>query len=357
MATSGGAGRYTRREFVKTFGGAAAALAVLPGALAACGGNKNQAATQRPSRKSGGYPVTTIGTARGAGQAAVVDYAIYKGIFAKRGAPTKLQFFSSGAALGPAVVANDLQVAIDGDIPTMPIVYQDSAVRVLCPLAMYAADQGIIAQKGISSVQQLVGMNVGLVIGSTAEILLDAAAQQVGVDASKINVLNMDPPSQIAAFSRGDISAYVSWQPYLAEGVEKLPNAHVLLTANQPTSLLSTYELLIAHESWVSSHRAQLEDVLGAMVDALKEINASKPWNSVAQSVTVEEAPGIPNASLASFAAARTYTMSIDSAFVNAETYIADFLQRKGKIPKVRPFTDFLDMEPLRAVDSSLVTI
>jgi NitT/TauT family transport system substrate-binding protein len=94
---------------------------------------------------------------------------------------------------------------------------------------------GIVAQKSITSIQQLRGQKIGVNAGSTSQWMLAYILQQNGMSLKDVKQVNMTSGDAGAAFAAGRIPVAVTWQPWLSKA-EKNPNGHVLVsTVKYPT--------------------------------------------------------------------------------------------------------------------------
>ena len=177
-----------RRAFLKSTVGAVSAIGLLA----------------KSDRVFAENPSTTIGQAKGIGQSAQLPLGIYGGYFARAGADVSERLFNSGAEMGPALVAGSLKMIITGDIPGIPIMAVGAPVKALCPLSDITGDQGIVAKASIKTPDDLLDKKVALFKGSTASLLIARYIAEHKLDASRINLIHMDPFQQVTALISGD---------------------------------------------------------------------------------------------------------------------------------------------------------
>jgi len=136
----------------------------------------------------------------------------------------------------------------------------------------YTKDAGLVvkASSGITSVAQLKGKTVAIVIGSQSSFELATFAKQAGLSLSSVHQLNMSPPEMQSAWTTGQIQAAVVWDPvfdFLASH-----GGRVLATdANLPPTATS-FNICVANKSYAASHAAvaaAFEKALGDGVEFL----------------------------------------------------------------------------------------
>lgn len=86
----------------------------------------------------------------------------------------------------------------------------------------------LVAQPGITSVQQLKGKKVGVPTGSSGQMILDLALAQAGMTEKDLTVVNMDPSTEVTAFSSGQIAAAGLWYPLITTMQKQVPHLQVL---------------------------------------------------------------------------------------------------------------------------------
>lgn len=164
--------------------------------------------------------------------------------------------FDSGASINTAFVAGSVDLAAIGSSPVarglskpLNIPYQVTWV-----LDVAGENEALVARNGskISSVKDLVGHKVATPFSSTSHYSLLAALDRAGVDASKVQLLDLEPQDILAAWTRGDIDAAYLWLPTLDElkkSGKVLVSSRELAAEGKPT-----LDLGVASTAFVKSH-------------------------------------------------------------------------------------------------------
>lgn len=299
----------------------------------------------------------TLGKAQGVGQAAQFTVGLYQGIFARKGLDLTFQLFSSGAAMGPALVSGSLGIIADGDVPAIPIMAAGAPVKALCPISDFSSDQAIVANTSVKTPYDLLNKKIALLKGSVATLLMERYAAHYGLDLGRIHLINMPPAQQLAALAAREIDGYVCWEPFIWGGVQRIPGAHVLARGDAPNHLITVFDLLLVREDYLEAHQDAVKRLLRSMVEAMNFLVNASPSELTKAATYLRETNriSIPVTVLVGMMKRRRYTMTIDQAFLEAEKQNTLFLAKMGKIEHALSVDSWLDREPLRAVHPELV--
>uniref|UniRef100_A0AAU3H1F6 ABC transporter substrate-binding protein n=1 Tax=Streptomyces sp. NBC_01401 TaxID=2903854 RepID=A0AAU3H1F6_9ACTN len=129
--------------------------------------------------------------------------------------------FDSGATVNTAFVAGSVDMAAIGSSPVARGLSKPLNIpyKVTWVLDVAGDNEALVARdgSGIKDVKDLEGHKVATPFSSTSHYSLLAALDKAGVDASKVDLLDLEPQDIVAAWSRGDIDASYLWLPTLDE--------------------------------------------------------------------------------------------------------------------------------------------
>jgi sulfonate transport system substrate-binding protein len=208
---------------------AAAAALAATALLAACGSSGGSSAAA-----SGGTVDLSKVTLRVADQVNGTKSRL-QASGALKDVPYKIEW-SQFAAASPqlqAVRAGAADVAYSGDAPTLNAIGAGAGLKIVQAIrATNLSNLAIIVPKGspIKTVADLKGRTVSPTTkGSIGHYLLLGALKQAGVDPKDVKISFLAPSAASAAFSSGQLDAWVTWDPYLA--LTQAKGARVLITA------------------------------------------------------------------------------------------------------------------------------
>ncbi|MGW3799921.1 taurine ABC transporter substrate-binding protein [Streptomyces clavifer] len=150
--------------------------------------------------------------------------------------------FDSGATINTAFVAGSVDLAAIGSSPVARGLSEPLNIpyKVTWVLDVAGDNEALVARdgSGVEDVEDLAGRKVATPFSSTSHYSLLAALDRSGVDASKVQLLDLEPQDIVAAWSRGDIDAAYVWLPTLDElgkTGKTLVSSRELAAAGKPT--------------------------------------------------------------------------------------------------------------------------
>ena len=142
--------------------------------------------------------------------------AAQKGYFQEEGLNVETKYLQTGKIAMDALLSKDTDFSVLVESNVAFIKYQPGAdIQVICSIEE-KFDDAIVARKdkGINTPKDLEGRTLAVLIGTTSHIFADRFIRYHNLDASKINIINLSPPSIQASIMTGDIEAGSIWQPY-----------------------------------------------------------------------------------------------------------------------------------------------
>src|SRR4051794_35562998 len=238
--------------------------------------------------------------------------------------------FPAGPPLLEALNAGAIDFGSVGETP--PIFAQAAAGARLTYVAHEPPaprGEAILVPKDspIRTVADLKGKKVALNKGSNVHYLLVRALEQAGVAYGEIQPVFLPPADARAAFERGAVDAWVTWDPFQA-AAEAATGARTLADG---TGLVANHQFYVAERAFTDAHG----DALDAVIAAIAEIDAWAKDNTDAVAAQLSPAVGIPAPILAVALKRQTYGVKpLDPAVVAEQQRIADTLHGLGLVPK-----------------------
>jgi ABC-type nitrate/sulfonate/bicarbonate transport system substrate-binding protein len=151
------------------------------------------------------------------------------GIFEKHGLDVQLNTGPSGSAMVSFLIRNQVQAVLGGEQAGIQNFNLDNNVVVAAETTELTKWWGVVGRK-IANLDGLKGKKIGVSMGSGSEVFWLAILEKLNLQAKDYNVLNVDPPEMVAALERGDIDAFVCWEPWVTRAVQSVANQ----TKSQP---------------------------------------------------------------------------------------------------------------------------
>jgi taurine transport system substrate-binding protein len=182
--------------------------------------------------------------------AAIVDGAYEKAT----GDKIEWRKFDSGASVIAALASNAIDIGYAGSSPLAAGVTRGAPIEAFLVAGLIGKAEGLVVRNGsgVNDIKDLLGKKVATPFVSTAHYSLLFALKNAGVDATKVNVLNLQPPEIAAAFARGDIDGAYVWDPVLAKAKE---NGKVLIDSAGVAKLGGpTFVAWITRKDYAAAH-------------------------------------------------------------------------------------------------------
>jgi ABC-type nitrate/sulfonate/bicarbonate transport system substrate-binding protein len=137
-------------------------------------------------------------------------------LYAKAGLNPRFYLFASGAPLLAALKSQSIDVTTTG-LAIMFALGQHIPLKLLFWVANDGIAEGLVAnpKSGIQSYKDLnSSRRIGAASGTCAQVALYMLSKKLGLDYSKLNVVNIPAPLFHNAFLSNSIDAGIAWSPY-----------------------------------------------------------------------------------------------------------------------------------------------
>ncbi|MBM6404478.1 aliphatic sulfonate ABC transporter substrate-binding protein [Phycicoccus sp. CSK15P-2] len=201
--------RTTRRTLLAT-----ALTASLGLGLAACGSDESGSGGDAVETVKFGYIADYNGTS-------LLAIANDQGLWEKHGLEAETPVFTNGPLQIQALGAGDLDFGYIG--PGAMWLPASGQAKVIAINTLGNSDR-VIAQQGITSLEQLEGKKVGVPEGTSGDMILSLALEKAGLTKDDVELTPMDPSTIVSAFSSGQIDAAGFWYPAIATIKEQDPD-------------------------------------------------------------------------------------------------------------------------------------
>ncbi|KZN97786.1 sulfonate ABC transporter substrate-binding protein [Aeribacillus pallidus] len=194
-------------------------------------------------------------------------------ILAEKGVKVTWHEFQSGPPLLEALNAGKIDVGYVGGAPAVLAgAVSDSELAYLAyEPEVYRA---IVVPKdsSIQRIEDLKGKKVAFGKGSSAHYLLLTALESVGLTLNDITPVYLQPSDARGAFERGNVDAWVIWDPYLADA-EESGGARIIADAK---GLPRQYGFIVGRRDYFQENRELRNLVISELEKVHKEIQADK---------------------------------------------------------------------------------
>jgi len=213
-----------------------------------------------------------------------------KGFFENEGLPVEVTNFASGATAVDGFRAGRGDVVGAGDLPSLRL-WQQGGIG-FCPLASYGDLSVIVAKNSITKPADFRQKKVGILLGATVEYFAKLYLASGGVDLKDVDVVNLRPMEMVTGLVRGDIDAFVIFQPFGWMALKADPNAHIVTTA---APYFREWLVVNTTPEYAKEHPAELAAFVKGLDQAGKWIsgNLDESTQIIAKSLRMDDLPTV----------------------------------------------------------------
>ncbi|NKY43809.1 ABC transporter substrate-binding protein [Nocardia cerradoensis] len=207
-----------------------------------------------------------------------------EGMFAAAGLHVQIIQTEGGAASAQNVVAGTSELSGNADSTALTVMAGNPGLRAL---GVYEDSDRYfrVVLRGGATPKSIRKMGVFPGIGL---YFTDRYLRSLGVDPASITLVTTSPPEQPALLARGDIDAFISYDPWVARAVGS--NGHVVGTTGDFGARYSQW--LLASQSWLSTHERLAGQVFRVLAQAADIIAADPSRAAKAVAAAIRMDPG-----------------------------------------------------------------
>jgi len=319
---------------------AAAALTLVSGLLAGCGGSASGNVDDKAVRKDGSVDLSKVtlrvGDQKSGAQpllkaAGQLDHVPYKISWSE---------FTSGPPMLEAINAGAVDIGGVGNAPPVFAAAAKSDIRIVYVYTAGLKGQTIEVPKDspIKTVQQLRGKKIAVAKGSSAHYHLLSVLTKNGMTLDDVQPQYLQPGDALAALTSGNVDAWAVWDPYSAQA-EQEEGTRILVDG---TGYANGFSFQVAGTDALDSKAkvAAMHDYVTRYQKAMSWANTHpKEWAKVWSQVT-----GMPEKATLQAAKRRHLTpLKLDDATLANEQKVADAFSDAKQIPGKVDMKDFVD--------------
>jgi len=269
-------------------------------------------------------------------EAAAIALAGELGYYKDEGLNATIRWIVSGTDMASLVASGQINFAGESALTSAILKDKGIDIRYVMPTSNIAGTQCVVVGSNlkIGSPKELEGKKIGMAAGSGVAIAIGNMAKQYGVDYTKLVFVNLQPPDQAPALSRGDIDAMAVWQPWALAGIKlggKLyftGNRSYIEGKEQPVNWMYLDGGLNVPGKFLEKNPNTVKAVMRALLRATDYINN----NPLERSAELLSQPlNVPKEDLVPIMKQNIYSADIDQTVVDGLTELMAF----GADPKI----------------------
>ena len=217
----------------------------------------------RPEKFTG--PVEKITVAAAAYlTGALVYVAEDQGYFEENGLEVTIKDYESGKAAADALIDGEADISTSAGFVFVSNSFDHADLTVFGTVAT-AQVKELVARKdkGITTINDLIGKKIGVTKKSGAEFLLGVFLIFNALSYEDVKLVDLKPSEIVEAISNGDIDATFTWDPYLYNIKKELGDNAISWPGGQ-----DFYFVLITKEDWIENNPAAAERFMKSVLEA-----------------------------------------------------------------------------------------
>jgi ABC-type nitrate/sulfonate/bicarbonate transport system substrate-binding protein len=266
-----------------------------------------------------------------------------EGLFKKHELDVRINTGPSGSAMVAFLVNGQIESAFGSEIAGVANHNLDPNVVVVAQATRLVRWIAVVG-RNVDSLDQLKGKKVGIARGSGGEVFWLAMIDKLKLNPADYTVVNVEAPEMVAALERGNIDAYVVWEPWVTRGLAAIKNTKVLRTQE---GILEQGVYVYMNHGWIQKNPAPAEAFIRALADATDLINRDR--KRAAKDVS-DFLKNLDPAMVEQLMAKLTFEMELSDFTVNLFRLAEAQLKAQGKLAKPLDWSGFIYPELMRKV-------
>src|SRR6267378_4769969 len=271
-----------------------------------------------------------------------------EGLFKKHELDVRINTGPSGSAMVAFLVNGQIESAFGSEIAGVANHNLDPNVVVVAQATRLVRWIAVVG-RNVDNLDGLKGKKVGIARGSGGEVFWLAMVDKLKLNPADYTVVNVEAPEMVAALERGNIDAYVVWEPWVTRGLAAIKNTKVLPTQE---GILEQGVYIYMNLGWIRKNPAPAESFMRALVEATDVIN--KDRKRAAKDVS-DFLKSLDPALVEQLMTKLRFDMTLDDSTIGMLRLAEAQLKQQGKLSKPVDYGAFVYPDLLRKVQPKSV--
>ncbi len=293
--------------------------------------------------------------------------AIEKGWFADAGfTDVSTKTFTAGALAGEALVAGEIHLWTPGNLPPISMVHNGIPVVILGTNSVNTDLEKLVVRNdaNVKEPEDLYNIKIGLLQGSTSGAMLGGIIEHYGLDASRIQSVNLAPPEALASMASNETQALLIWEPWPFRALSEIDSSVVhsgrtsFFESNkgETVQVSNNRSMFVASQEFVRDNPQTVQAMMEVLVRAQKFVADTANRAEVIELFSkFQNQPVEMNDAL--FDNNYVFNPVFDDAYIADMEAISAFLASSGRINDEMPVLEYTYTGPIGSIDASLVEV
>ncbi|MDP5182503.1 ABC transporter substrate-binding protein [Blastococcus sp. BMG 814] len=184
-----------------------------------------------------------------------------EGMFDEAGLDVELVQFAVGGEAVDALSTDAVQLAGTSEVTAIGRLNQNEDLRAILVYQESGDYLKVVLREGLSDVSE--AQRIGFVPG-LSELSALKLLESESIDPSAVEMISVGPPEAVPLMERGDIDAFVMWEPWPANAAEQ---GHQIAMSTGDYGW-SYVHWLLGNESWIQENEETAQTLAGVLAEA-----------------------------------------------------------------------------------------
>jgi ABC-type nitrate/sulfonate/bicarbonate transport system substrate-binding protein len=300
--------------------------------------------------ESGAQTKTKIIVGIGADPSLATTYvAKLGGFFEKNDLDVQFMQGASAAALVPMLIGEQIHATVAAEASGISTHVIDNQIVTVGEVIAFKSFYGLVARNA-ANLAELKGKRIAVDNASNSQLLWSAIVKKFNLDPKDYKIVQVQPPEMVAALQRGDVDAFISWEPWLTRATSEIPGTKVVQD-NDGVMEASTY--MLVSRKWAEANPQAAQSYVKAMIEATDFINANPDEAAKLTASHLKMDPKLTQSLMNKL----TFKIQLTPATKTRIENVADQLKESGRLKKDFDSAKFFYPDVLKAVDPAKETL
>jgi ABC-type nitrate/sulfonate/bicarbonate transport system substrate-binding protein len=271
------------------------------------------------------------------------------GIFTRNGLDVSINTGPSGSAMIPFLINDQVNAAYGSDLAGVINHNVDPKIVAVADGSMLVRWESVVG-RNVADLQALKGKKVGIAKGTGAEIFWIGIMKKYNLNPVDYTVIDIEAPEMLAALERGNIDAFVVWEPWPTRAVMSVPGAKILVDAE---GIYQNRNFIYMNRSWIAKNQDTAKRFMQSLCEANDLIKADRP----AATKMVAKFLSMPLSLATELMPKVEYDMFWDDGSLQAIRESENLLMQRGKMKAPLDYKSYVYTDLLRAVRPDTIKI
>ena len=264
-----------------------------------------------------------------------------QGLWEKHGLDVETPVFTNGPLQIQALGTNDLDFGYVG--PGAMWLPASGQAKVAAINGLGNADR-VIAQAGITSIEDLKGKTVAVPEGTSGDMILTMALRSAGMTIDDVEKVAMDPATVVSAFASKQVDAAGIWYPLIDTIQQQVPDLEILAENEDFIDDVAFPSAYVASPSFVEENPETTLKVLAVLREAMdyRAANLDETIELTAAMLKIEaDALAAEAANATYLTSAELDALTEDGTVVTWLTSLNEYFTEAGKLESPTDPTEY----------------